>query len=464
MTTRVVVVGAGITGLTAAYTLATERDDVEVTLLEASDRVGGRILTTPFDGVDVDCGADAFLARVPDARELAIELGFADELVSPSEASALVWVDGALHRLPTGLVLGVPTDVDALIACGFISDDGIARLQADIARTEWIDGAPTTDDVSVGTLVRSRLGDEVYSKLVAPLLSGVNAGDADQLSVATGAAQLAAAARRHPSLVRGLLEQAADARAAVPNAGPVFHGILGGTQRLTDRLAERAAANGARLLTSTRVDSLTRSDGAWRIGTDGDAHLADHVLLTTPAPITAALLRSLAPSTARDLDALEYASVAMVTLSVPTDAVACPLDASGFLVAPTDRLPTVTAVSWASTKWAHLSRPGRALLRVSAGRHGDDHALALDDDQLVARIGDDLAVVMGLSAPPTAARVTRWVQALPQYRPGHLDRVAAWREELARVAPGVAVAGAVAEGLGLPACIRQGRAAARSVA
>lgn len=463
MTTRVVVIGAGITGLAAAYTLVTERPNVDVVVLEASNRVGGRIMTTPFDGLDVDCGADAFLARVPDARELAIELGFGDELISPTESSALVWVDGALRRLPAGLVLGVPTDVDALAACGFISADGIAHVEADIARTEWTD-VELSGDVSVGDLVRSRLGDEVYLKLVAPLLSGVNAGDADRLSVATGAAQLASAAARHPSLVRGLLEQAAAAQATMVAGSPVFHGITGGTQRLTDRLAERASERGARFVTDAPARSITRSADAWAVVTDGEVFDADHVIITTPAAAAAALLRDIAPDTAADLDRLEYASVAMVTLAIPTDAVTCDLDASGFLVAPTDRLPTVTAASWASTKWAHLARPGVAILRVSAGRHGDDHALALDDAELVRRICVDLATTMGLSAPPTSWRVTRWIDGLPQYRPGHLDSVAAWRSELATRAPGIALAGAVAEGLGLPACIRQGRAAARSVA
>ena len=463
MTTRVAVIGAGITGLAAAYTLVSERDDVDVVVLEASDRVGGRVMTTPFDGIDVDCGADAFLARVPDARELAIELGFGDELISPTEASALVWVDGALHRLPKDLVLGVPTDVDALTECGFISADGIARVRDDLARTEWPAETVPGDDVSVGRLVRDRLGDEVYLKLVAPLLSGVNAGDADQLSVACGAAQLASAANRDPSLVRGLLAQAEANRASASTGLPVFHGIRGGTQRLTDRLAERSVELGARIHTNTTSRALERSGGEWLLHTDADPFVVDHVIITCPAAPAAALLRDVAPSAAGDLDRLEYASVAMVTMAVSTAAVTCDLDASGFLVAPTDRLPTVTAVSWASTKWAHLARPGIAVLRVSAGRHGDDHALDLDDEELVRRICIDLGTVMGLSEPPTAARVTRWRAGLPQYRPGHLDRVATWRAELADRAPGVAIAGAVAEGLGLPACIRQGRAAARSV-
>ena len=166
---RVVVVGAGITGLTAAFTLATQRPELDVVVLEASERVGGKILTTPFAGRPVDCGADAFLARVPEALDLCRELGLDTILTSPSQKSAYVWVNGGLNRLPAGLVLGVPTDLDALAASGIISSEGIARAAQDLTRTEWIDSANGSDpngvdDQSVGDLIRARLGDEVHEK------------------------------------------------------------------------------------------------------------------------------------------------------------------------------------------------------------------------------------------------------------------------------------------------------------
>jgi oxygen-dependent protoporphyrinogen oxidase len=464
---RVVVVGAGITGLTAAFTLATKRPDLEVVVLEASERVGGKILTTPFAGRPVDCGADAFLARVPEAIELCRELGLDTILTSPSQKSAYVWVNGGLNRLPTGLVLGVPTDLDALAASGIVSPEGIARATQDLSRTEWIDRTNGTDpngadDQSVGELIRARLGDEVHEKLVSPLLSGVNAGDADHLSLAAGAAQIAVAARTSPSLITALRAQSAAAQTN-PDA-PVFHGIPVGTQTLTDLILARLTQANVPVHLSCPVSSIARDSAAWNLSTPLGVIAADEIILATPAHPTARLLESIAPGPASDLASLGYASAAMVTLAVAKKSLGVPLDASGFLVAQTDPLPTLTACSWASAKWAHLDDPEVAILRVSAGKFGDTHALELDDPSLVEALGVDLETTMGIKAPPLASRVTRWIDALPQYQPGHPARVATWRAGVAAEAPGIHLAGAAYDGLGLPACIRQGRQAAAAIA
>jgi oxygen-dependent protoporphyrinogen oxidase len=469
---HVVVVGAGITGLTAAFTLATRHPSLRVTLLEASDRVGGKILTTPFAGHQVDCGADAFLARVPEARELCEELGLGPLLTSPAERSALVWARGALCRLPTGLVLGVPTDLDALRASGIVSAEGVDRAARDLDAVAPPAGEPDGDptgagDMSVGQLVRGRLGDEVHERLVSPLLSGVNAGDADHLSLATGAAQLATAARRRPSLIDGAREQQRQAVAALadPDA-PVFHGIPVGTQTLTDLLLARLVAAGGQVHLRCPVAAVERQAGSahYVVRSPLGSLVADRVVLAVPAPVGARLLAPLAAGAARGLGELEYASVAMVTLAIARSAIGVPLDASGFLVGEADRLPTLTACSWASTKWAHLADPDVAILRVSAGRHGDTHALGLADDDLVAAVMADLATTMGVTGEPVAQRVSRWDDSLPQFRPGHLARVQAWRDEVDAEAPGLVLAGAAYDGLGIPACVRQGRRAADAVA
>ncbi len=464
---RVVVVGAGITGLTAAFTLATNRPDTDVVVVEASERVGGKILTTPFAGRPVDCGADAFLARVPEALELCRELGLQTILTSPAQKSAYVWVNGGLHHLPSGLVLGVPTDLDALAASGIVSDDGLARASQDLTRTEWIDSAngvdpDGADDQSVGDLIRTRLGDEVHEKLVSPLLSGVNAGDADYLSLAAGAAQIAVAARTSPSLITALRAQSTAAQ--INPETPVFHGIPVGTQTLTDLMLARLTQADVPVHLSCPVASITRGEKTWTLSTPLGPITAEEIILATPAHPTARLLETIAPEPARDLASLEYASAAMVTLAISKKSLGVPLDASGFLVAQTDPLPTLTACSWASAKWAHLDDPEVAILRVSAGKHGDTHALDLDDAALVAALSIDLETTMGINAPPLASRVTRWIDALPQYRPGHPARVASWRSGVAAEAPGIHIAGAAYDGLGLPACIRQGRQAAAAIA
>ena len=464
---RVVVVGAGITGLTAAFTLATQRPDIDVVVLEASERVGGKILTTPFAGRPVDCGADAFLARVPEALDLCRELGLDTILTSPSQKSAYVWVNGGLNRLPTGLVLGVPTDLDALAASGIVSKEGIARATQDLTRTEWIDRANGADpngadDQSVGELIRARLGDEVHEKLVSPLLSGVNAGDADHLSLAAGAAQIAVAARKSPSLITALRNQSAAAQHN-PDA-PVFHGIPVGTQTLTDLILARLTQADVPVHLSCPVSAIARAGNGWALTTPLGAISADEIILATPAHPTARLLESIAPEPASDLASVGYASAAMVSLAVSKNSLGVPLDASGFLVAQTDPLPTLTACSWASAKWAHLDDPEVAILRVSAGKFGDTHALELDDPSLVEALGVDLETTMGIDAAPITWRVTRWIDGLPQYRPGHPARVAAWRAGVSAEAPGIHLAGAAYDGLGLPACIRQGRQVTSSIA
>ncbi|MBU6330123.1 MAG: protoporphyrinogen oxidase [Acidobacteria bacterium] len=464
----IVVIGAGITGLTAAHTLSAQGR--RVTLLDAADRVGGRILSSPFAGHMVDCGADAFLARVPDAVELCRELGLDHLLTSPASSSAHVWTAGALRRLPAGLVLGVPTDLEALGDSGIISADGLARAAEDLDRTEWPEGEPGpdpegADDRSVGDLVRSRLGDEVFERLVAPLLSGVNAGDADVLSLATGAAQLAAAARREPSLIRSLRQQQEAARAsgADPQA-PVFAGLPGGTQMLTDTLRAELERRGGDLRLGVAATGLRHEGHRWMIDTTEGTLPAAAVVLALPAAPSARLLAPHAPEGAAELARLEYASVAMITLAVRRADLACDLDGSGFLVALTDRLPALTACSWASSKWAHLADPDIAVLRVSAGRHGDTAALALDDTALTEAIAADLTTTMGLDGPLLEVRITRWDDALPQFRPGHLGRVRALRAELDAGPPGLVVAGAAHDGLGIPSCVRQARNAVQHLA
>jgi oxygen-dependent protoporphyrinogen oxidase len=468
---RVVVVGAGIAGLTCAYRLsrlpATTGSALEVMLYEASDRTGGKVRTSEIAGIPVDEGIDGFLARVPAAVGLCRELGLGERLTSPAGGGAFVYCYGALHRFPEGLVLGVPTDLDALAAWGVISSAGVERARQDL--TAPADGPPPGTDESVGALVRRRLGDEVFETLVAPLLSGVNAGDADRLSVAGGAAQFAAARADGPSLIEGLRRQRAAAAAAVAASGgpppPVFHGLVGGTQSLTDALT--AALPAGSVHTGVAVTALRPEGDGVALDVDGRTEHADAVVLAVPSFAAAPLVRPFDAALADDLASLEWASVALVTFAVRRSAIDHPLDGSGFLVAEAEGL-LMTACSFGSSKWAHWTAPAVAgdddvvILRVSAGRHHDPRAAELDDDKLVAQLQGELGATIGLHDDPLAVRVTRWDRALPQYRPGHLDRARAWKTRAA--AHGVYLTGASYLGLGLPACVTDAEATAAAVA
>jgi oxygen-dependent protoporphyrinogen oxidase len=237
-----------------------------------------------------------------------------------------------------------------------------------------------------------------------------------------------------------------------------------GTQTLTDLLLARLTSAGATVHLRTEGTSIRRTGMGYEVHTPLGPIAADHIVLATPAGPAARLLDPIAPDAARGLADLEYASVAMITLAVPRAAVGVPLDASGFLVSEADRLPVLTACSWASRKWAHLADPDVAILRASAGRHGDGSSLELSDDELADAIVADLRTTIGLDGAPVDRRVSRWRDALPQFRPGHLSRVREWREEVATRAPGIVLAGAAYDGLGIPACVRQGRRAADEVA
>jgi oxygen-dependent protoporphyrinogen oxidase len=452
---RVVVVGGGIAGLTAAYTIITARPDVEVVVLEGSSRAGGKLWATNFAGHSVDAGADAFLARVPDAVELCRELGLEGELVVPMERRALLLHGGRLHALPEGLVLGIPTDFDALRASGLVGEAAVRLAEADRSNTD----APIEHDETVGSYVRRHVGDEVFETLVSPLLGGINAGDADELSLFAGAPQLAAAACAGGSLVATLSAQVGDRDPDVP----VFHSLAGGAGRLAEVLVTRL---GDRIRYRKTVEQVRPAeDGGYLVDpeTPGSATIeADAVVIAVPAFATSALVRTLAEAVSDELAELEYASVEVVTLRFARADVDAPLDASGYLVAPSEGLVT-TACSFGSAKWPHWSDPDHLVLRISAGRHGDERAMAMGHAELADQVVSEATEPLGIQGQPDEVRVTRWPRSLPQYRPGHLDRVDRWEATLGEEAPGVALAGAALRGLGVPACVRSGRFAAGRV-
>lgn len=449
---RAVVVGGGISGLAAAHKLG--EDGHDVTVLEADDRLGGKIRTSEFAGRPVDEGPDAFLARIPHAVDLARRVGLGRELVSPGTGSASLWLDGQLKPIPPGLVLGVPVDFEPLAASGVLSEEGLAR-----ARQEPdLPGAPVTDDVTIGDLIRQRYGAEVHERLVDPLLGGINAGRTEELSLDVGAAQLAAVARRSTSLTEGLRAQ----RLATPPdpTQPVFYAPRRGMGSLVDALRESLAGFGADIRTGSSVEALERRADRWLVVADDDTVFdADVVVLATPAFVTAPLLEPFSPSAAATLGAIAYASVTLVTLSYPVDGFARPFAGSGVLVPRTEgRL--LTACSVFSNKWPHLAVDGEVVVRASVGRSGDDRSLGLDDETLVEQVHAELAEMLGLVAPATTSRVSRWAASFPQFPASHLVAMDAVEANLRADAPGIAVTGAYLRGVGIPACIGSARAAA----
>ncbi|MCX5527168.1 protoporphyrinogen oxidase [Streptomyces bobili] len=450
-TGHVVVVGAGIAGLAAAHRLLDR--GARVTVLEASDRVGGKLLPGEIAGVRVDLGAESMLARRPEAVALAREVGLAGRLRPPATATASIWTRGALRPMPKGHVMGVPGTAAAL--AGVLSDEGLARIarDADLPRTE------VGEDVAVGAFVAARLGREVVDRLVEPLLGGVYAGDAYRLSMRSAVPQLFQAARTHRSLTEAVRELQAKA-AANTQAGPVFMGIEGGVGSLPPAVAASVEARGGEIRTRASVSALRREPaGGWQV-TVGDRILhADGVIVAAPAPVAAALLAAESPEAAAELRTVEYASMALITLAYRRSGTAALPHGSGFLVPPVDGR-TIKASTFASQKWGWIADqdPEVAVLRTSVGRHGETAILERSDAELVDVSRHDLKAATGLDATPLETRVTRWTDGLPQYPVGHHARVARIREHVGRL-PGLAVCGAPYDGVGIPACVASAYAA-----
>lgn len=473
----VVVVGGGIAGLAAAWELTGRAPDAPVVVLEAADRVGGKILTGVIGGRAVDLGADAFVARRPEGRALCAQLGLQDDLVAPGRRGASVFARRRLRSLPAGLALGVPTRLRPLALSGICSPAGVAR-----AATDKLKVAPRRNrrfgdaDRSVGDIVGT-LGTEVVERLADPLIGGIHAGSVRSMSAAAVFPPLLAAAARGGSLMRALQAEWPDSNA--PSTEPVFLTPSGGMEQMVDVLAARLAGSGVEVRTGAAVRSLrpaaTTGAGRFEVGmADGTDLDAAGVILAVPAGAAAALLGDLDEEAAALVGAVAYASVALVTMRVAGSDVEVPAEGTGFVV-PRAEGRFITACTWMCAKWPHLRVEGEVLLRASVGRYGDDAGASLPDADIVARTLDDLGAIAALRGEPLQVCVTRWPSSFPQYTVGHLQRVAAVEKAVAAVAGGagvaggasgpggLALAGAALHGVGIPACIASGRRAAGMV-
>ncbi|WP_415645293.1 protoporphyrinogen oxidase, partial [Stackebrandtia soli] len=428
-------------------------DALTITIVERAHVIGGKLATGELAGATVETGAETFLARRPEAMDLARRVGLGESIVHPARLPAGLVIGDQVHEMPGRTVMGVPADPAAVAASGILSPDGAARLMSEP------DGdAPLLDgeDVAVGALVRHRLGDEVVDRLVDPLLGGVYSGRSDDLSMQVTVPGLAAAATRHKRLT-----DAAAASLPAPADGPpapVFGTIDGGLSRLTAAVAAHSRAD---IRLGLPVRRLNRTPNGWRavVGSTRDESVidADAVILAVPARPSARLLSDDAPAASAAIGVLDYASIALVTLAI--EGLELP-QRSGFLV-PAGFGHRIKAATFFTRKWPHLaaSTPGRTLVRMSIGRYGEESTLHYDDSDLVAAAVTDLGRVLGGPMPtPTASAVRRWGGALPQYGPGHLERIAHARRTLTDHP--IALAGAAFDGVGIPACVASGEAAA----
>jgi oxygen-dependent protoporphyrinogen oxidase len=435
------VVGGGISGLSAAYRLRVAAGDrARITLFDPAERLGGVLRTIRLAGRPLDVGAEAFVARRPEVPALLAELGLADAQVDTTGARPLVYAGGRLHPLPAGTVTGIPARAESLI--GLVDDATVAYAASEPTRPlSWVPGA----DPPAAEVVGDRFGADVVARSVDPLLAGIYAGSAATIGLRSAAPAVAAALDRG---ARSLTEAAGDALPA-PTAGPVFRAVGGGYRVLVDELLRASGADWVQ----TAITSLRPEPGGWQLrDAGGNGWYADAVVVAVPAPRVGPLLAGFAPAAAAAAGRIPVASSVVVALAVPRDT-ALP-DRSGVLVATGERLHA-KAITLSSRKWGDAD--AAQLLRLSFGRFGDDVARTAADEQLVQWAIEDMATVFGVSVDPIEACVARWLDAMPQYGPGHHQLVGEIRGQLPDT---VALAGNYLDGIGVPACVASGTSAA----
>ena len=448
---KIVVVGAGVTGLTVAYRLLKSGGNFEVVVLESEKQTGGKLKTSRFAGLLLDEGADAFLARVPWAKDLFDEIGISEEFVSPSSRSASIWINGSLEPLPSPNVLGIPLDPDSLPSQLLNSDDALKIKQGGKPSK----AIPEGTDVSIGSLVRDCVGDSVFELFVDPLLGGINAGVVDEMSCETMAPQLLEAARHEEGLITALRE----AQQNSDPESPVFYTHPNGMGHIVEKLTEQISGS---IRKDSNVISINHTNKQWVLETNAGSETADAVVLATSAQNAAKLLTSVSPTSSSRLSDIEHASVSLVSFAFKNSDINIPKDQSGFLV-PRSAGMLMTACSFSGNKWAHLDDGSQTLIRVSSGRVDDQRHDRLSDEELVEHLTDDLAITLGLDSQPLEFRVTRWPTALAQFKIGHSQRMKETIDLLADEAPGVFISGSYHFGVGIPASVRSGNEAAVSV-
>ena len=454
---QVVIVGGGISGLaTAHYLHGHLGGDVELTLVEGGSQLGGKVANQQFSGHLVDTGPDALLVRVPEMAALLEDLGLGDQIVAPASLGAHVWSRGKLRRLPTGTLFGIPDRLIPLMKSGLMSPAGLARAALDLVLPHL---GTSTSDPSIADLVTPRLGSQVFDRLVEPLLGGVHAGRAAELSAHSTVPDIERLARNNRSLYLGLRKMR---RHAPPSTGaPVLVTLTGGLGRLVEALVARLAGDDLRL--NVAVRGIARIDTGYRVDlADGQSIGADAVILATPAFATAGLLAELAPDAAAVLAEIPYVDVATIWLSYPRSAVGRPMDGTGFLVPPEEG-KLLVGCTWSSAKWPHLADEHRVLIRCMVGRRGDRRWLEMDDETLVHRVHDELVEAMGLTAGPDHQSIQRWPQAMPQYLVGHQSRLDALDVAVGHL-PGLYLTGAAYRGVGLASCVADAQRTAQNVA
>jgi oxygen-dependent protoporphyrinogen oxidase len=446
---RVAVIGAGVTGLTAAYHLRDADPPVDLVVMETSDRAGGELRTIEVGGMTLDAGADSFPGRKPWAADLCRELGIAT--TRPAASGTWLWTRRGLVEYPTGTAFGIPGDLGDLFRWPGLSGRGRRRALLDLVKRKRAAGA---GDETLGGLLRRRLGDEATDLAVAPVLAGLFGGDVDSLSVEATFPEFIRWERSQGSLLRGAQAALRDSRKGTPSP-PLFLRPRGGAAALTDELASRL---GSALRLRTTVEGINPAEDGWVVTTSAGPVDADAVVIAVDAPAALRLLDDVAPEAGADLQQIPDVSVGVVLLVYPKGTADRVPVGAGF-AAPAGATP-MTSCTWTSSVWPDPAFESRAVLRCSIGGAEQEDLLDAADPEIVEACARHIAALIPLPDRPAASAVVRWPRAIPRYRLGHVERVARIRD---RLPAGIFVSGRSFDGLDVAECVRRATETAESV-
>jgi protoporphyrinogen/coproporphyrinogen III oxidase len=464
---RIVVIGGGIAGLASAFyahkNASQDGLTAQLTVLERDSHWGGKILTERVDGFVIEGGPDTFLATKPWGVALCRELGLESRLqgTNPEQRNTYVLHQGRLHPLPDGLAMMVPTKFRPMAKTSLLSWPQKARMGLDFI----LPPAPLNGDESLGAFVSRRLGRAAYERMIEPLMSGIYAGDGDRLSLQATFPYLRDLELKYGGLVRGALaarQQTAKSPRENNGSRSAFLTPASGLAEIVEALVERLRDAGARLRSNTTVKTLAYEGQTFRLQlANGEILSADGVIIAAPAYAAGDLLAGLDAHLADVLHEIEYVTTATISLAYRLSDLPRPLDGYGYII-PRREGRKALACTWTSTKFPHRAPEGWALVRVFAGRAGQENEIAWDESGLLAMAKDELRQTLGIQAEPALARVFRWERAMPQYNLGHPQRLAQIEGTLQKW-PGLALAGNGYRGIGIPDCIRSGELAAQKI-
>ncbi|WP_028596348.1 protoporphyrinogen oxidase [Paenibacillus assamensis] len=459
----IVIIGGGLTGLSAAYyameAAKASGQHLSITIVERRPELGGKIDTLRTQGCVIEKGPDSFLARKLPMYDLAKSLGLESELVStnPNARKTYILANGKLHQMPAGLVLGIPTEIKPFVKSGLISMGGKVRALTDLVRKP----RQSTEDESLGHFLDRRLGPEVTENIAEPLLAGIYAGDLRKLSIQATFPQFAQLERKHGSLIKGMManRKAGNSVPGLPDVvkKTTFLTFKNGLSTIVERLQEVLLPH-VQLRCSAGASELHKhEDGTYTLKlSDGSDIRTKQIVVTTPSYDAAPLLKKHMDVTT--LEQIRNVSVANVVSAFDRSKLPNTLDGTGFVIARNEGR-AITACTWTSIKWTHTSPEDTMLIRCYIGRANDEERVDWPDDALKRTVRNELKELMNIDIEPKFMEVTRLHRSMPQYDVGHVQRIAAFRQQLSQSLPGIAVAGGAYDGVGMPDCITSGRKA-----